>query len=197
MVGEINTINGRSCGSCSLCCKLLRIDEFNKPEGIWCDHCAPGKGGCLIYAERPSECRGFYCAWLTASDVGPEWAPKTSHMVLYSEGDGNRVALHVDPSHPNAWRREPYYSQLREWAALCVEQRQQLVVYIKSRVVVLLPDKEVDLGIMHRGDHITVAARAARSGKKDWRAWLIPAKDVPPEQVGTWTSWKKGDPPVG
>jgi hypothetical protein len=189
-MSNVETVPGRSCGSCSLCCKLLRIDEFSKPEGKWCAHCAPGRGGCTIYGNRPIECRNFYCAWLTATDVGPEWKPLTCKMVLYAEGDGNRIAIHVDPSNPTAWRQEPFYSQLRERAVHAAEASQQVVVYIKNRVIVLLPDKEVDLGIMERGDQIMVGASQGRLGL-EWRAFLVPAKDVPPEKIGKCTSWKK------
>ena len=191
-MNEAETLPGRSCGSCSLCCKLLRIDEFHKPEGRWCSHCAPGRGGCLIYEDRPSECRNFYCAWLTANDVGPEWNPIECKMVLYAEMDGNRIAVHVDPSKPIAWREEPYYSQLREWATTAVESAQQVVVYIKNRVIVLLPGKEIDLGPMESGDQIMVASSKTSYGK-DWRAYIVPAKDVPPDKVGKWTNWRKLD----
>lgn len=189
-MGDIEILPGRSCGTCSLCCKLLRIDELNKPEGQWCSHCAPGRAGCLIYERRPKECQGFYCAWLTAADVGPEWSPLTSKMVLYSEGDGNRIAVHVEPSNPTAWRKEPYYSQLKKWAALAAEQSQQLVIYIKRRVIVLLPNDEADLGEMKRGDHIIVAATRTPLGKK-WRAHIVPAKDITEDRKDKWTIWKK------
>ena len=67
---------GRRCGECSLCCKLLRIEAFNKPVGTWCAHCAPGRGGCTIYETRPTECREFFCAWLTIACSGSGVAPQ-------------------------------------------------------------------------------------------------------------------------
>ena len=189
VIAEQIILPDRGCGHCSLCCKLLRIDEFAKPEGRWCNHCEPGKAGCKVYSKRPEECRDFYCAWLTATDVGQEWYPLKCKMVLYAEGDGNRIALHVDPSRPSAWRNEPYYSQLKEWAVLAAEFSQQLVIYVQNRVIVLLPDKEVDLGIMKRGDQIMVASSLTPNGK-EWRAFIVPAKDVPAEKVGKWTKWQ-------
>jgi hypothetical protein len=87
-------------------------------------------------------------------------------MVLYAEGDGNRIALHVDPSRPSAWREEPYRSQLKEWAVLAAESSQQLVIYVQNRVIVLLPNKEVDLGIMKRGDQIMVASSLTPNGRE-------------------------------
>jgi len=35
-------------------------------------------GGCTIYDRRPAECRSFYCAWLTAAELGPAWKPTTA-----------------------------------------------------------------------------------------------------------------------
>src|SRR5436305_14221849 len=45
-------MNPRSCGDCTLCCKLLSITELEKPIGKWCPHCEIGKG-CKIYDCRP------------------------------------------------------------------------------------------------------------------------------------------------
>lgn len=187
-------IPDRTCGQCSLCCKLLRIEELQKAEGRWCAHCAPGGSRCKLYDNRPTECRDFYCAWLTATDVGEEWYPAKCKMVLYAEGDGNRIALHVDPATPTVWRKEPYYSQIRTWAIAAAEQNQQVIIYIKNRVIAVLPDKEVDLGVMQRGDHIMVAATRG-AHKKKWRAFIVPAKDVPPENAEKWIRWSKPRPP--
>jgi hypothetical protein len=54
---------GRSCGGCTMCCKVLGITELQKPVGKWCKHCEIGYG-CRIYETRPAECRTFHCAWL-------------------------------------------------------------------------------------------------------------------------------------
>jgi hypothetical protein len=37
----------RSCGSCTLCCKLMPVlldDGEDKPAGEWCKHCTKGVG---------------------------------------------------------------------------------------------------------------------------------------------------------
>jgi hypothetical protein len=112
----------RTCGSCSLCCKLLGITKLNKPVDTWCPHARPGHGGCSIYPDRPSACQTYICGWLSGlPEFGDEWFPARCKMIIsirdpqrgLREG-GMRVT--VDPAYPNAWRREPYYSQLRMWA---------------------------------------------------------------------------------
>ena len=34
-------IEGRSCDGCTLCCKLLSVEEIDKPQQHWCEHCDP------------------------------------------------------------------------------------------------------------------------------------------------------------
>lgn len=115
-------------------------------------------------------------------------------MVVYVEGDGSRIALHVDPTVPNAWREEPYYRQIKQWAVMAAEESQQVIIYVKNRVIAVLPNKEVNLGVMERGDHIMVAAKKTPSGK-EWRAFIVPAKEVSPENADKWVSWKNPDVP--
>lgn len=180
-------VAGRSCGACSLCCKLMRVDEFDKPQGVWCRHCAPGRGGCAIHASRPAVCRDFHCGWLVGPNLGPEWQPLTCRMIIFFESNGNRLAVHVDPNHPQAWQREPYYRQLKGWSREAVDARQQVVVYIKRRAIVILPDKEVDVGELDPGDHIRVDTHEFLQGRT-WTAVRIPVKDVPAELQGKWVT---------
>ena len=174
----------RRCGACSLCCKLAQVDELDKPAGVWCRHCAPGRGGCTIYETRPNVCRNWACSWIVDSRLGAEWYPLTSKMVLYIEDSGKRLGVLVEPSHANAWRREPYYSQLKHWSREAVEARRQIVVFIKKRVIVILPDRDVDLGDLETGEQIWVGAQDTPKGRI-WNAAKIPA-EVPPEQVHAW-----------
>ena len=179
-----NDAGGRICGDCSLCCKLAQVDELDKPSGVWCRHCAPGRGGCTIYETRPPVCRNWFCAWILDTRLGPEWYPLTSKMIMYFESAGSRLCVRVEPSHANAWRKEPYYSQLKQWSRIAVEARQQIVVYINKRVIVILPDKDVDFGEVELGEQIWVGAQDTPTGRI-WQAAKIPA-DVPHDQVDAW-----------
>lgn len=107
-------VSGRSCGTCTLCCRLPDIDLFDKPANEWCRHCVAGKG-CSIYADRPSVCRDFLCLWMTEEGLDAAWEPSRSHMMVYRQG--LQVTVLVDPDHPGIWRSEPYHSQLQEWAS--------------------------------------------------------------------------------
>ena len=63
----------------------------------------------------------------------------------------------VDQAHPAAWRREPFHATLREWAARGLAEGLQVVVKIGSRVVAVLPDRDVDLGTVGEGQRIKLS----------------------------------------
>jgi Fe-S-cluster containining protein len=112
----------RTCGTCSLCCKLAYIPELNKSIDSWCRHARPGVGGCSIYLDRPPSCRDFNCGWLVgARELGDEWFPARCKMIVTRREPRSNLTergmlVTVDPTYPNAWRRKPYYVQLLGWA---------------------------------------------------------------------------------
>src|SRR5882724_2041221 len=55
------------CGTCTMCCKLLFVNELKKPKNTWCEHCAIGTG-CKVYQDRPASCAGFKCLWLQSQE---------------------------------------------------------------------------------------------------------------------------------
>jgi len=149
--------SGRACGTCSLCCKLVQITELNKPMGQWCPHCIKS-GGCAIYPTRPGECRDFNCEWLKNALIGDEWRPIRSKMVLINvqEPAGQKLVVHVDSGSPLAWRNEPYYGQLKRWAADLLERNGMVNIYVRNRVIAVLPHEDVDLGVFQMGDRISL-----------------------------------------
>lgn len=104
---------GRSCGTCTLCCRLPEIAALDKSADEWCRHCSEGQG-CAIYADRPQLCRDFLCRWMTDATVSEAWQPLRSKMLVYEQGP--QLTVLVDPDHPDAWKAEPYFSDLQTWA---------------------------------------------------------------------------------
>lgn len=155
-------VPGRRCDGCTLCCKLVAVEEIDKPMAEWCQHCDIGVG-CKIYADRPRQCAGFYCGFLTNPDLGEEWRPSKCKIVL-SQERADRLAVHVDPDRPNAWRDEPFFSALQAAALQSVPIHHQVVVYIGKRTIVILPDREVDLGIVADDEIIVTGERRTPSG---------------------------------
>ena len=92
----------RTCGTCTLCCKVLGVHELEKPGGVDCPHVKPLQG-CGIYADRPQSCRAFECLWLQGEGRIPETLkPERTHVVLSATVDGEMIVAHVDADYPNA-----------------------------------------------------------------------------------------------
>jgi hypothetical protein len=154
----------RTCGTCSLCCKVLEIPELAKPKGCWCVHVT--ERGCGIYQDRPGVCRRFICAWLADGKLPDAWKPSLCGMVLVEEDDGRRLIAHVDPADPEAWRREPCYSDLRRWARDGVPRGRQIAVYIDRRVIVILPEGDSDLGVVGEDETIVLHHETTPLGRR-------------------------------
>ncbi len=174
--GASHVVLGRRCETCTLCCKILSVEALQKPQGQWCKHCDVGVG-CRIYDERPSQCRDFYCGFLTLQELSETWRPSKSKIVLVAELDGNRIAAYVDPGRVDAWRAEPFYSKLKEWAIAWAPGRKQVVVLLGRRAIVILPDRDVDLGSVADDELIVTQERSTQFGVT-WDALKI-KKDGP------------------
>jgi hypothetical protein len=139
------TLSRKSCGDCTLCCKVMAIEELEKPVGSWCPHCQPRRG-CLIYDQRPAECRSFSCLWLVNDLLDNSWKPSKSRFVLTTSEDG--IEVRCDPGYPDAWRKEPFGSEIRQWAMSGETHDVTVVVIVGERMILVTPEREFDLGIV-------------------------------------------------
>ncbi|HEV7317701.1 MAG TPA: hypothetical protein VGO04_03710 [Ensifer sp.] len=110
---DIRPLAARSCGTCTLCCRLPDIDALDKPANAWCRHCTKGQG-CRIYDDRPQLCRDFFCLWRTDETFGDVWEPARAHMMIYRQGP--QITVLVDPDMPDIWRQQPYHAGLQRLA---------------------------------------------------------------------------------
>jgi hypothetical protein len=164
-------IAGRSCGGCTLCCKILGVPEIEKPRGSWCTHCIKGVG-CRIYETRPEGCRIFLCGWLTNPRFGPDWKPDRSKIVITVKGDGNGLDFQCDPGFPQAWRKEPYYSDILSLAAVAAKHDGMISVRSGRNLILVTPEGEFPLGDADYDDEVVreyagnrlVGARLIKSG---------------------------------
>ncbi len=138
-------MTARACGDCTLCCKVMAIEELAKPAGQWCRHCKPGRF-CQIYDGRPAECRSFNCLWLIDERFGPHWRPDRSKLVLTTSEDG--IEVRCDPGFPDAWRKEPFHGEIRTLAASGEAHDVTVLVIIGERMILLASDREFDLGVV-------------------------------------------------
>jgi hypothetical protein len=149
--GEVKPVTGRSCGECTLCCKLMSIPELHKPEASWCAHCKPGQG-CSIYQERPGSCRDFACKWLLDRHLSDIWYPRRSKIVLHeilNEFGSPPVLMKVlvDRTYPTAWRQEPYYSEIKRMALFGLSNNTfhvRVIVPGTGKEILVLPDRDIE-----------------------------------------------------
>ncbi len=160
---QIEPAAGRACGSCTMCCKVLLVGELQKPPGVWCKHAKPGQG-CGIYETRPGSCREFFCEWMLDGKFGPEWKPDVAKFVVSPLTGESNLLIAVDPNFPNAWRRDPYHQQIRQWVKTCESMGRFVLLRIGGRCIALLPDKEVDLGAVGPEDDVFVSREMGPAG---------------------------------
>ena len=159
-------VAGRECGTCMLCCKVAAVEELSKPNGLWCHHCAKGQG-CTVYDRRPASCRSFYCQWMLQKLLGPEWKPTRAKFALVQTESGRRLTVLVDPGFPSAWQCSPYYVVLKRWAAEAARRFPEVHlvdVLVGQRSIVILPDRDVDIGVLDSDERINLAYKSTPTG---------------------------------
>jgi uncharacterized protein len=104
-------IPGKTCGACTMCCKVLEIEQFQKPAGQWCSNCIR-TGGCAIYAQRPAVCRDFECQWITDRQLPATMRPDRIGTILMDDPDSDEYHAVCDPAKPLAWRQPLVFKYL-------------------------------------------------------------------------------------
>ena len=141
---QADALDDRTCGTCHACCKVFPIAEIGKEGFESCGFLTDE--GCRIYAERPQRCRDFFCHWRLEPGLDLDWKPEACGFVLHDPPPFALLAS-VDPDRPEAWRQEPYYSQLRDWAQDLAEGQHLCAVRVGERTLLLLKDREVEIHV--------------------------------------------------
>jgi hypothetical protein len=144
MPQQANDVQRRNCHGCTLCCKLLSVEELDKAPLTWCAMCDP-KAGCKTYEHRPTECRNFYCGYLLDTSLDERWKPSSCKMVVSFEEHANATVIYADAAYPGAWRRDPFYAQIRRWALEAAHKGGQLVVWQGDNKIVVSADGQAHL----------------------------------------------------
>ena len=136
----------RSCGSCSACCSVLRVDELAKPAGRDCVH-QRGESGCGIYDRRPPICRAYRCLWLQGGLEDDERPDRTGGIVDL-DARGMSVELGIREIRPGSFDASPALRAIAE------RYREQIPVRIVDSQDVMNPDRPfrvlLSAGIEHR-----------------------------------------------
>ncbi len=150
-----DVVSERSCGDCTLCCTVLRVDELGKPGGVPCRHLRTGPPGCGIHPTRPRICRRYRCLWLQGG-LEEQDRPDRLGAVLDLLTEAGTTHLAVRESEPGALECSP---RLR---AVAERFRAFLPVRITDTRDVMDPDAPVRLLLPDgeerrvKGDRISV-----------------------------------------
>lgn len=148
---ELGKGTNRRCGDCTLCCKLVPVQELDKPSNTRCVH--QSRRGCAVYkrlsAVSPS-CALWSCQWLSNPDAHELRRPDRSHYVIdvvpdyigAAQSDGSVVTVPVmqvwvDPDYPDA-HRDPVLRRFMEHNA-AKHGLATLVRYGNNRALFVVP----------------------------------------------------------
>jgi hypothetical protein len=149
-------VPGRVCGSCMLCCKVMHVEELNKPSGVPCSYAVAGSG-CTIREHRPRSCRRFFCGWRIDPNIDALWKPEICGFVLTISMRYQSLLVMVDPAKPFAWKMQPYHGRLREWAARAFNEDKRIVAMVSGEATVILPDRDLPVGVLGLDDEIILS----------------------------------------
>ena len=134
---------------------------LDKPEGQWCQYCTPGRG-CGIYDSRPDYCRAFQCEWIRQPRFPDHWKPSRSKMVATVFPGNGFLYVQVDPSQPRIWSREPYRSDLAQFARQLLPKGAHVLVFVRDEATLIIGSQAIPLGRMGPEDGFRVRLEGAQ-----------------------------------
>ncbi len=147
----------RSCGECTLCCTVLRVDALRKLGGVACAQLVSETGGCGIYDDRPRICRSYRCLWLQGG-LEEEDRPDRLGAVLDLVSEAGTPRLAVRELEPGASDAKP---RLR---AIIERYREGVPVRISDVRDVMNPDAPFRVLLPGNEEH-----RVAGDVREIWR----------------------------
>lgn len=145
----------KTCGDCSLCCKLVAVESLSKPAYTPCRH-LHAEGGCAIYGSHPLDCQAFRCGWLDFQDLGDDWRPSRSGFLIRVEMAAKLLCIDVDPDRPDAWRQPEFYGTIKEWSQMAWTKQGQVMVYIGLQAWAVFPEEDLFIGHYAPGEDLMV-----------------------------------------
>jgi hypothetical protein len=93
---------------------------------------------------------------MTDANVPDVWKPERSRIVLTIFPANGFLYAQVDPGSPQAWRKEPYYGDLRRMAKRLNAQNRHVIVFVGDVATLIMPNEAVSLGKMSAEDNFHV-----------------------------------------
>ena len=95
------------CEKCTLCCKLLPIEQLEKHASVLCKFC--NDDGCIVYSTRPEACKNFKCYYLSNENLSPELRPDKCHMIFEKIDNYNIYLALEDPEYIGVHKDYMYF----------------------------------------------------------------------------------------
>ncbi len=134
------------CGSCSLCCKVMLVEELQKPQGVWRGHFKGGVG-CSIHDSHPYSCGVFQCLWILSPTMPIQARPDRLKVVMEIDDGGKRILARADPDHPGAWRQPLVYGQLKQWARDGWPHGRTVWAMVNRHMWLISPNEHADVDV--------------------------------------------------
>jgi len=163
--------NGKTCGTCTLCCKVYEVPVLDKPANKWCQNCKPGRG-CGIWEVRPQFCRDFFCRYIVDPALGPKWRPDVCKFVMNYQPNG-MFAIACDPGARHAWKQEPYYAALKKMSLQLLNHGIAMYVVDGVSKIIVTPDEDVVACALNEVPDFNID-KVERAGVVRWRVTVKP-----------------------
>jgi hypothetical protein len=106
--------------------------------------------------------------------------------VLSADGAYQALMVTVDPGMPRAWKREPYYSMLKRFSEVFFRQDKKVLVSLDGYITVILPDRDVPIGLIRPGEEIRIWRNGLTYGamlRRDWERAQLGSPDIGPRPI--------------
>jgi hypothetical protein len=101
---------------------------------------------------------------MTAPWLGDEWKPERAKFVLTNDPATRNLLVQVDPGQSRAWKQAPYYEQFKRWSQAALAENKHVIVFVNKAATVVLPDRDVEVGVMEPGDTLSFQKRTTMHG---------------------------------
>jgi hypothetical protein len=121
--------------------------------------------------------------WLDDHRLGDEWKPTRCKFVIAPDWILNKVEIYSDPGAAFAWRRGPYLSTIRQIASAGLRRSGMVFAIDNGRSTIILPDRDVDLGILVEDDRVLLSEVRTPTGLR-YEPSIVKAADVEGLPIG-------------
>ena len=120
---EIYKLNAskRTCENCVGCCIYFEIKALDKKQHEHCKHLkctsltSDGENNCKIHADRPSDCKDYFCQWVSGRGKDSDRPDKIGIMIDNQQGINNSYTAR--PLWPGATETEEGIDYMERFSA--------------------------------------------------------------------------------